>query len=733
MEITFKHPETSSQYKIETEKSFILVYGKNGSGKTTLSRNEGFNKEFVFNDDFVNANIYSVTEDGAKLTSGNRKNFSKIWIGEDIVEKSKQVDILTQLGKENKTKFDEIKTLLNMDLSNSSVVNDVNYDDFIDPNFKIDLSDIDGEFSRYDLSDKKETSINNDEELNRYVSSIKNDKLLEMLHEKIRGSDILSELFFSNNDNGTLKKLNTDIEKMNSIRDQIAEVENSLREKNIENDEMKKNVEAWLRIHKGRDSCVFCGNDNIVEALTEWEGILQSEAINAKSDLIVLLEKYIKDCDAILSDQLKFKEVDPKAINNVHAIKNQLLEAKKNVEKNFFNTFTIKLEEQSDKLKGINDIITSVKNFIINRHLKSLTFFRSNDELINDKKTNAKKELNELMKANGESYSNGINDTLSKLGLQKSIEFLVNSSTVPSTYEFKVVENSDFKTLSDGQKHKLALAMFLYSLQKKELKDQVIVIDDPVVSLDILSYHQLKTYLIKDLIFTFGANDNIKLIILTHDINYLYIQLSNIFDNEHMRSLTEVYRLGTDTLEPISLDILKTDDITLFKTLISEMKGLNAFRLLPCIVLKIFRNMIDLRLRFKGISDTSKVGINLLELPDPERDELQTFSNYLSKNFKENKNHKDEDILEVMVKLKRSSEILGFGELLSDADIDKMKDIVNSKNESDTLEHPCFDILTQVDDFFKNSKDQELKEYIRHPRNTFTKNMVTLCLNNDIE
>ena len=58
--------------------------------------------------------------------------------------------------------------------------------------------------------------------------------------------------------------------------------------------------------------------------------------------------------------------------------------------------------------------------------------------------------------------------------------------------------------------------------------------------------------------------------------------------------------------------------------------------------------------------------------------------------------------------------------------------LINDNVVDNNTDKPCFDILRQLDYFLKTSDNEQLKKYIRHPKNTFTKNMVTLSLNNDI-
>lgn len=732
MQIKFEHPETKVEYQIKTDKKFILVYGKNGSGKTTLTRNTSFNKKLVFNEDFVNENIYTISESGAILSSDNKKNFSKLWIGSDIVSKSKEVEEFNESIKYNKGVLDQLKGIVSDEMNKASVDATLQLDEFVKPDFEIVMKDFEDKEADFNSELRKETTIKDDAELDQHITSIKNDKLLSMLHEKIKNSILLNDLFFCNGSIKTIENINNSISEIAEFRTILIKIDQELKQKNIGSEEVRNQIELWVKLHEDRNSCLFCGNTDISQSLNDWKQTLKSEEMNKKTELINQIDKYISDCNGILSEKESYYEIDKDTIDAVISINDILISKRKEYINNTFTKLVISMDGISSELKGISEITIAIKNYIINKHINKLVFYVSNDKKLVERREELKIELGDAMDKNGKKYADGINDTLSDLGLNKAVDFTVNKRTTPYTYEFKLVENRALKTLSDGQKHKLALAMFLFSLKEKEYKDQIIVIDDPVVSLDVLSYHQVKTFFIKNLISTFKDNGDVKLIILTHNINYLYVQLSNVFDDIHMNSITEVYRLGTKKIDKVSLDLLKTDDITLFKILVAQLQGMNGFRLLPCIILKIFRLMIDIRLRFNGTSSTEGVGIKSLNMLETTKAELQNYSNYLSKSFKGDKVQDDQTILEAMHILKKSAEFLGFGELLNDAEVKKIEDIVKVNDTSDILDHPCFDIVQQVNDFFISSNDHDLKDYVRHPRNTFTKNMVTLCLNNDI-
>ncbi|HCT62980.1 MAG TPA: hypothetical protein DIC19_02660 [Erysipelotrichaceae bacterium] len=730
MEIEFKHPETGSSYKIDTDKKFIIIYGKNGSGKTTLSRSLYFDKGLVFNEDFVNSNIYTVSESGATLSPENKKNFSKLWIGEDIVSQSKIVEELNVVVTEN-THLKEVTVQnLKLELSKTIGQNEVDLNQFIINDFTCVEIDLEKNSNKFKCLNYKDTSIIDDSSLNKEIIAIKNNGILNLLHSKISKNIYLKELFVNGNHLIITNEINAKIRNLKEYEEKLKLIELILSGKSITH-ELSTMIGQWLSVHESRTSCLFCGNNDISEAKAEWKDIFDSEAKILKQKLIDIFEGLIRDIEAILADKNEFNKVIAKTINELENLKEKLVVKKGEIESNNFSNFNLDPIESSIELVSIDQKINHVSNYIVNKHIDKLTFFTSNESALRKKRESEKIHLSTLMDENGKKYSDGINEVLGRLGLDKAIDFNVNRRTNPFTYEFTLLNNRELKTLSDGQKHKLALAMFLYSLKGKDYKDKSIVIDDPVVSLDVLSYHQVKAYLINDLISTFHNNGNVSLILLTHNINFLYIQLSNIFENVHMRELTEVYRLGTGNLSKVELDIFRTDDITLFKTTLKEISGVYGIKLLSNMILKTFRIMIDLRLRFRGVM-TDEVGISYLDITNSEKAKLTKNHGFLCEYFKEGNEVSNEKIIEGFRVLKDTSQIIGFGELISDMEMESIVHLINDNVVDNNTDKPCFDILRQLDYFLKTSDNEQLKKYIRHPKNTFTKNMVTLSLNNDI-
>ena len=380
------------------------------------------------------------------------------------------------------------------------------------------------------------------------------------------------------------------------------------------------------------------------------------------------------------------------------------------------------------EIKPLEKIIIAIKNYILNKNIKKLRFLLILTNNLSNKIKQEKEKLTTLMDNYGKEYETGINKVCKKLGLNKIIKFSVNKRTTPYTYEFKLQNVSDIKTLSDGQRHILAFGMFISSLENKDLSNKCIVMDDPVVSLDVIGYQNVRN-VIAELTKKFDE-ETTKLIILTHDINYLYIQLSNIFDNPDMSLITEVYKFCDTKFKPVSLEILNVDDITLYKFGIKKAKFINDVKALATLNCKLFRILIDLKARFQGTPISSNVDVEAILIDEDKKAKLREISNYFSKVYKK-PDIIDAELMESFNKINETCSLLELYELISQEELDNISSII-SKNEFGENDSEVFDIINQVSKFIRTTTNMNLRNYISHPRNYFTKNIVTLSLDNEL-
>ena len=104
MEYKFYNKESKNEIKFETNSLYTFIYGPNGTGKTTFSR-VYYDKKIdnivykVFNEDFINNNVYVTEMDGSKQSPENKKGLNRLFIGKNV---KKYSDFLTRIrGRKN--------------------------------------------------------------------------------------------------------------------------------------------------------------------------------------------------------------------------------------------------------------------------------------------------------------------------------------------------------------------------------------------------------------------------------------------------------------------------------------------------------------------------------------------------------------------------------------------------------------------------------------------------------
>lgn len=152
---------------------------------------------------------------------------------------------------------------------------------------------------------------------------------------------------------------------------------------------------------------------------------------------------------------------------------------------------------------------------------------KESDATAKREKQSKKDTLNQIMQVTLESYKDRINELLRTFGAQfliPNIDFHyrggLRSDYVLQMRGENIALNGgvpDFKTsLSEGDKRTLAFAFFIASAESDpELTNRIIVIDDPMCSLDLNRKQQTRTVLKR-------LHDNcMQLIVLAHDVHFL--------------------------------------------------------------------------------------------------------------------------------------------------------------------------------------------------------------------
>ena len=724
MKLDFVNFDSGNTISFETDKHLIAIYGKNGTGKRTLSRIDKFDRKYVFNEDFIYSNVFNVSEKGFVQTAKTKENFSGLWLGESIVRIRKEISKIGEQEKEIRDSFQQLTgkymnvfSDLRIPFSDQERIKEVKND-----NFNFSDEQISVQASNYVATHSFKTVINNKKEFDEKVLYLQKNDIYNDLVSNIQKNKLLSELLLQETNN-YVSTLNNRIDLLKNNEDIIKKTESIFKEDQI-TDDIKNKIHEWYLIHKNKNKCIFCGNEDIKGALEKWRNVFTNTNIVEKQNVIKELDGVMDVCNIILSNEL-YKSLDEEIIGYIKTIYEVLKTSKVMIESGQYERIRFDLSIKDIRIMEINETANNIINYVLNQSINDIEFYYNAQLYIEKLKKGKTEELDRLMDTEGDKIAKNITDIFKDLGLNKNIMISVDRRSIPHKFAYSIKNHRDVNELSDGQKHKLALAIFLNSIINDDLADKTIVIDDPVVSLDISSYILFKQFLVSKLIMK-HFKESTRLIILTHDITYLYIQLSNIFSNPTLKNDTVVYKLSSDTIAEIPIDYIKTDDISLFKYALKRCSNIQELEVLNAITNKIFRIIIDIRLRFYGISDTTEVGIKLLPINDDKKRALQTYSNHLSKTSRENNPHL-QDIYNSVLYLKKTADLFGIDGFIGESELVNIKSIIDNSINGD-INDDIFNIIKSISTFLKQTTNTEMKGYVEHTRVSYTRNIIGLSL-----
>lgn len=720
--------ETSKKFLIELKKPFVVIYGKNGSGKTTISRNEIFDKNYVFNTDYIHRNVYIESSSGTKDDTHTKESFSSLWLGEDIVavknslDKSKEI-----LNKINEKEFGlkaEISATFNkyrLISPDYSRINNLCESVTVETNLDEDLETKTNSFvSKISLNQV----IKSDEQLNEKYTVLKNNNILTMFINDIKQDDLFSEIYLSDNQENQQKLFNS-INEYNENLIELAELEVAFKssDKTLEN----KWIQEAIKLHENINFCLFCGNEDINIAKEKWKKVLSSTVKEKKEKILSEIEFHLSKINTIQNHCEEYIKTSPKIIESIMKLNEDLILLKKYITENKFVDFQINF------YKGDKSILTSnVKTIYDECHDYLFKNYLSRYEIIYHLKQKCSETINLLeedltkkMDANAINISKNINKILTELGLSKELEVKLEKRGNDKKYNFGFKnKKTSIKTLSDGQKHKLALAIFLASIQNQGIKDKVIVLDDPVVTLDQRTYYAVRTK-----IMHLSAQDPKTILLMTHNIGYMQIQLSNLFNSNILSDNVAFYHLLGDTIREIDPNILNYDDLTLYKKALSEITSHKEFSVLATINIRMYRYFLDHYLRILGIPSIENPieEIDKIDIDMDSKIKLKEINLFIEKKCKDlNANYND--LYLTFEKLNEFIAILGYPKLINNEEIEKLKNF--KANNIRTIDYDGDNIIFQIlfwvhcAMLYKDNNYKDIKNYISHPRHQMTSSIV---------
>lgn len=725
----FTNLESKVRIPVTTDKDITYIYGGNGTGKTTFSREFiTTNKNSkVFNVDFINKNVYVIDSDGPKTDVSNKDNFTSLFVSEKAVNLAETMIAIKDLNKQIET----LKTEKQQNINKRFSLYKINSIELNDIFKKIDFSDSKFDFTKKTddniklLSSKSTlaTSIKNEDELLARVKQYLSNEQIKKINDLLNQNSLLKSIFI---DKDYIVNLNVSIKLYNNTLEHIIIQETKFKE--LGNTEK---IKAWifegLKLHHDKQNCIFCGAENISSSIEEWNTIVQSKVLEQKQQLKNKIENSIKDLDRnVISKKDTYAELVPKIYHGSE----KLVEILMSIQKSLEDSSTIKDIELEILVDDIalkaEEIYSEISNYIVNEKFIDYMFPYAYSKFLSLKQIEYEKNANDVSKLFADNTKGIIQTIATKLGLEKELSVLTETrkGSVPRLSINPAETGLKIGNFSEGQRHKLALAVFFAELIMSKVKPEYLVLDDPTLSLDVVTYHKLKTYIILELKDKFE-----KIIILTHNIGFLLIMLSNVFRSSDLKNKTKLIELKPTKSEAVSLDTIAKDDIILFIDAIKNSVTIDDVSLWYWLIDKIARYFVDIKLSLKGIISFEDVQEDIKNAFDDNKIARAKELNKIITSTSKNKNSNIGDIYNALKSLNEYVQLLGFPVIIESNLIDAF--VSKFKKEDKVVSNPSpknleYSVLKEGFNlaFDTSSENAFLKDYIMHPRHQITESLV---------
>ncbi|MDO5381395.1 MAG: AAA family ATPase [Eubacteriales bacterium] len=160
---------------------------------------------------------------------------------------------------------------------------------------------------------------------------------------------------------------------------------------------------------------------------------------------------------------------------------------------------------------------------------------------------------------------NSVNDFLMQLNTHIKIEVKHNNYFIKlKDFKEKSYEQSKETLLSEGERNAVAFAYFLTEIENTNISEKIIVIDDPISSMD-LSRKSIISHKISEMM----TNKLCQIIVMTHDITFVERVMSYLNDKDKEDTSLLELRSGKTDFIPLCIDDYLTDDKTIYKKFIT--------------------------------------------------------------------------------------------------------------------------------------------------------------------
>lgn len=477
----------------------LIVYGSNGRGKSTIKdlfQKENLEKKFGCESENQSNALYNEFGNNRFLVFDEKFVDQFVYFNNSLQQNSMKIimktDYINELYNEKSHANDAVNKIL--DITNKYLSMIESFNTIL--NIKSSTGTVTAAKKRFAT-----TFIEGN-------LPYKYDDLFEMCDDNHRKWWYEGLLIYKDNKLDSCPWCKTNIDSVNeSLKEQIASVENT------------KRIDAKLfsdKVEKVSNLSTIMNNTLVNEEVKNKISQLISE-INVSIDQNVE-EKILNDMDSLYSlltnDNEIFDEIKAKVkiLDNILEIQDIDL---------INNTSKLKLFSITDEIRELSDNLDY--------------FIKYNKDIINGIKDSNKK-LHEIIKSD----EIDINNIIKSLGLKYYIEIEsdhIVSSGINDNEKYMYLKSLNGKdvsqnignVLSFGEKSTLAFAIFIEQIRNCTDENTIIIFDDPISSYDIF-----RRYTSLGIIQTITTLQYKKIVILTHESNFLTSIVSNY---EHLTNV----------------------------------------------------------------------------------------------------------------------------------------------------------------------------------------------------
>ena len=558
------------------------------------------------------------------------------------------------------------------------------------------------------------------------VQQFSSDEELKIINKLLNENEQIKSIFI---DKDMIPNINILLTEYNLLKESINEQEYVFKKYGKPSD-VKPWIEEALKIHLGKTDCILCNSKDITEQLDKWKDIIENKVLEKKEEIRRSVKQIMENLkEHFLNSEQALSLYIPKIIETSKKIYTYL----KDIDEKLSKTEEVKIIEIpiliDDTAATTNTIYNEIIVYLINKEIDTLlfptVFYDYLIEIFSLEETSANKESEKFK----ELTSEAIKEVGKKLGLDKEIGIVLD--TRGNTPKLSIDSKTKITTFSEGQRHKLALVIFFANILVKKEKLDYLVLDDPIISLDVVTYHKLKSFLVYNMKVYYS-----NMVLLTHNLSFLLIMVSNIFRDSTLYEQTQLLELNPKKCREISLDIIAKDDIILLKNAIINSENINDITLWYWLLEKVLRYFVDIKLSVLGKVSFDDFGKDIEKIFSEDKlEEAKQCHNIVQKTSKSN-NSTIDDILEALNNINKFMELLKFSPIIDQSEIDYIGEKF-SKTEK-VLSNPKaenFEFQILLEGFnlhFDTSKEKTfLRSYMNHPRHQITHSLVAFATQQD--